>query len=56
MPKSVKLNIKFIEKPQTQTMTQQPTDLDKKAVFEQLREMTKELRQKLVVCQIHFDG
>lgn len=56
MPESVKLNIKSIEKPQTQTMTQQPTDLDNKAVFEQLWEITKELRQKLEArFQLHPD-
>ncbi|ACC81719.1 Red chlorophyll catabolite reductase [Nostoc punctiforme PCC 73102] len=56
MPKSVKLNIKFIEKPQTQTMTQQPSDLDNKAVFEQLWGITKELHQKLEArFQLHPD-
>jgi hypothetical protein len=56
MPKSVKLNIKFIEKPQTQTMTQQPNDLDNKAVFEQLWGITKELHQKLEArFQLHPD-
>lgn len=56
MPESVKLNTKSIEKPQTQTMTQQPTDLANKAVFEQLWEITKELRQKLEArFQLHPD-
>ncbi|QHG19556.1 red chlorophyll catabolite reductase [Nostoc sp. ATCC 53789] len=56
MPKSVKLNIKFIEKPQTQTMTQQPSDLDNKAVFEKLWGITKELHQKLEArFQLHPD-
>ncbi|MEH2146950.1 red chlorophyll catabolite reductase [Nostoc sp.] len=37
-------------------MTQQPTDLDNKAVFEQLWEITKELRQKLEArFQLHPD-
>ncbi|MBN3899079.1 MAG: red chlorophyll catabolite reductase [Nostoc sp. NOS(2021)] len=37
-------------------MTQQPTDLDKKAVFEQLWEITKELHQKLEArFQLHPD-
>jgi Red chlorophyll catabolite reductase (RCC reductase) len=37
-------------------MTQQPTDLDNKAVFEQLREITKELCQKLEArFQLHPD-
>lgn len=49
--------MKFIKKLQTQTMTQQPTDLDNKAVFEQLWEITKELRQKLEArFQLHPDA
>ena len=56
MPESVKLNIKSIEKLQTQTMTQQPTDLDNKAVFEQLWGITKELHEKLEArFQLHPD-
>ncbi|MHC5830155.1 MAG: red chlorophyll catabolite reductase, partial [Nostoc sp.] len=37
-------------------MTQQPTNLDNKAVFEQLWEITKELHQKLEArFQLHPD-
>jgi hypothetical protein len=50
------IKYKFYRKPQTQTMTKQPTDLNNKAVFDQLWGITKELYQKLEArFQLHPD-